>query len=96
MGDYDYGLAPELAPQAAPELAPGSATQQPAHTRTHTRGSDPLQPHLIRPGDGRGIFRRLLALCGMAAVIVVLGLLLAGIVIGILVVGAFLLETLID
>lgn len=84
--DLDHGLAPE----SPPGLTPGPV---PAH---HTRVHDPLQPHRTRPGDGRGILRRLLALCGMALVIVALGLLLAGIVIGILVVGAFLLETLID
>ena len=55
-----------------------------------------LRPHLVRPGNGRGFWQRVGALFGLLALVGILGLLLAGLVVVVVVGGAFLLETLID
>lgn len=59
------------------------------------KNRDELRAHRVRPGNGRGFPKRVLALLGIVLMVGAMGLLLAGIVLLILVVGAFLLETLI-
>ena len=76
-------------------VGPAASGQQPP-TAPRPPRHNPLRPHLVRPGNGRGFWQRVGALFGLVALVGALGLLLAGLVVVVVVGGAFLLETLID
>ncbi len=91
-GDH-IGSEVELRDAGAPDGTPVAAGTPPAHSR---KIRDQLRPHRARLGNGREFYRRISSLFAMVLLVVVLGLLLAGIVVAMVVVGSFLLETLID
>ena len=83
----------EQGSRATATLAP---PESPLPERRSQLRRNQLRPHQVRPGNGREPLRCLMSLLGLVTLVGALGLLLAGLVVVVVVGGAFLLETLID